>query len=189
MKADDWAREWGDRIRDRFNIGDPWLRPEGDVGPAAMTDLMWNNGKAAEVAPAFQPHFRAFLAAVDSVSAAHGTDLIAWYGVRRLETQLEKYRQGRTTPGKIVTKTIASLHLFGMAVDLCVRTSKGQPSFTLPGWYRTEILPLAAAHGLRSLFLAKGIDLPHIEVPPADRPASVVATMRELKETFPGLTA
>lgn len=39
-------------------------------------------------------------------------------GVRTLERQRELYAQGRTTPGNIVTQTMASRHITGHAVDL-----------------------------------------------------------------------
>lgn len=39
-------------------------------------------------------------------------------GLRSITRQKELYAQGRTTPGKIVTKTMRSRHLTGHAVDI-----------------------------------------------------------------------
>ena len=39
-------------------------------------------------------------------------------GLRSLERQKELYAQGRTKPGRIVTKTMNSKHIIGHAVDL-----------------------------------------------------------------------
>lgn len=39
-------------------------------------------------------------------------------GLRTVKRQQELYNQGRTTPGKIVTWTMASKHIDGKAVDL-----------------------------------------------------------------------
>ena len=51
-------------------------------------------------------------------------DFMVLEGVRTPERQRELYAQGRTKPGKIVTKTLTSNHFkkadgFGHAVDLC----------------------------------------------------------------------
>lgn len=182
--VEQWAADRGQQILEALTLSPPWLRPEGKTKPSEMTDLMWNNAKVIELHPQMRDRFSAFLYAVDGVSARRGADLIAWYGLRLLSTQLAKYQQGRTKPGRIVTKTISSLHLVAMAIDLCVRTPSGQPSFDLPPWFDKEILPLAAAHGLRSLFLAKGLDRPHIEVPPIDRPPRVREILAAVRADF-----
>lgn len=51
-------------------------------------------------------------------------DFLVLEGVRTKERQRELYAQGRTKPGKIVTKTLVSNHFkkadgYGHAVDLC----------------------------------------------------------------------
>lgn len=45
-------------------------------------------------------------------------DFIVIEGVRTRARQQELWNQGRTTPGKIVTRTMKSKHLEGKAVDL-----------------------------------------------------------------------
>lgn len=45
-------------------------------------------------------------------------DFAVLEGVRTLERQRELYAQGRTKPGKIVTWTMQSKHIDGLAVDL-----------------------------------------------------------------------
>lgn len=49
-------------------------------------------------------------------------------GLRSITRQKELYAQGRTTPGKIVTKTMRSRHLTGHAVDV-VAYQKGKVSY------------------------------------------------------------
>lgn len=45
-------------------------------------------------------------------------DFLVLEGVRTPQRQRELYNQGRTTPGKIVTWTLKSKHIDGLAVDL-----------------------------------------------------------------------
>ena len=45
-------------------------------------------------------------------------DVIVVEGVRTIQRQLDLYAQGRTKPGKVVTWTMNSKHIDGLAVDL-----------------------------------------------------------------------
>jgi len=149
--ADTWAASRDETIREAFGLVVDRLRPAGVIGPASMTDVEWNARKVNTLNAQFRKRFEEFLAFVEQKGVEHGVDFIVWEGVRSVTRQLKLYRQGRTTPGKIVTKTIASSHLFGCAIDLCVRSPKSQPVFVLPSWYVTEVLPLAKVCGLSSL--------------------------------------
>ena len=184
--ADTWAASRDETIRQAFGLGVDLLRPAGVIAPAALPDVEWNARKIATLAPMFRERFVHFLDLTEQKGAEHGVDFIVWEGVRSIARQLKLYRQGRTTPGKIVTKTIASNHLFGCAIDLCARSLKGQPVFALPPWYTSEVLPLAKVCGLESLYLRAGIDKPHIELARKDRPALIAQFVEELKASFPG---
>lgn len=45
-------------------------------------------------------------------------DFMVLEGVRTIERQRELYEQGRTKPGKVITWTMQSKHIDGLAVDL-----------------------------------------------------------------------
>lgn len=182
-KADDWATEWDTRLFDELGLKQDLLRPEGKEKPSEMTDLSWSARKIDTLLPQFKERFWDYAYAVDSIAGAHSVDYIIWYGVRSVAKQLQLYRQGRTTPGKIVTKTITSRHLFGCAIDWCVRLPNGQPSFKLPAWHKSEVLALARPHGLRSLYLEKGLDLPHVELPDSELP-DIRRLKAEMNRTF-----
>lgn len=187
--AEGWAADRGAIVRESFGLVVDDLRPQGMVKPSAYDDIGWNAAKVATLHPAFRDRFVAFLDAVEQESAPRGVDFIVWDAVRTLERQVALYRRGRTDKGPKVTYTIASAqgHLFGLAIDLCVRSSTGQPVFDLPTWYHERILPLAATCGLESLLLARGLDPPHVQVPLADVPEDVRLAARALKRDFPGL--
>lgn len=191
-----WAADRGRQIRSAFGITPDPLRPYTPSGPK-MSDMPvdeWNRRKIASLSPAAQAQFTAFMADAQSVARKHGAELAIWWAVRPLETQLEKYKEGRTLPGKKVTDTIASNHLWGLAVDLVFRSPTGQPWFDgpaadakgYPHWYYAEVLPLAAKHGLQSLYLKYRKDAPHVELV-AGVGQKVASASRALKADFPGL--
>ena len=187
-KADEWAAKWDIRLRSELGLTKDLLRPEGIERPSEMTDLTWSARKIDTLLPQFKERFWDYAYAVDSVAGAHGVDYIIWCGVRSVAKQLQLYRQGRTTPGPIVTKTIAGgRHMFGCAIDWCLRTPKGQPNFKLPLWHKTEVLALARPHGLRSLYIEKGLDKPHVEAPSNELPKEIKVLITEMKKTFPGI--
>lgn len=190
-----WAKDRGDQIRAAFGLVADALRPYTPSGPR-MRDMSadeWNRRKITTLAPEARPKFTAFMADAQRVARSHGTELAIWWAVRPLEKQTELYQQGRTVPGDVVTYTIASNHLWGMAVDLVFRSPAGEPLFNgppgasgYPRWYYRELLPLAAKHGLRSLYLAREIDAPHIELV-AGVGAKVASAARQIKDDFPGV--
>lgn len=53
-------------------------------------------------------------------------DFMVVEGLRTLKRQEELYAQGRTKPGKIVTWTMKSKHIEGLAVDIAPINSDGQ---------------------------------------------------------------
>lgn len=179
-----WAKSRGQQIRDHFSIALDTMRPQGTTKVASMSDVEWNTAKVQTLNPKFRSQFLEFLTLVDETAGARGVDLIVWDGTRSLERQVELYGRGRTDKGMIVTKTIASNHLWGCAIDLCTRSPKGQPEFALPPWYKKEILPLAEKFHLESLLLVHGIDPPHIQVPPAAQPPEIRTIAAELKADF-----
>ena len=69
-----------------------------------------------------QPLFRAFCKAAKAEAAKHGCDYVAISGLRDWSAQERLYAQGRTAPGKIVTKARPghSWHNFGLACDFGV---------------------------------------------------------------------
>ena len=183
----EWAADRGRQIRETFGIGWDDLRPAGNLRPQDFSADEWNRRKILTLAPAYQSRFTAFFAAAQAIARRHGREYIIWDAARPLERQLELYGRGRTEPGLIVTDTIASRHLYGLAIDLAMRSPSGGYDSELPPWHQTEVLPLAAQYGLVSLLLTAGIDPPHIEVPESEWPASVAQAVAQVRNDFPGL--
>lgn len=72
--------------------------------------------------PDAQSRFRAFVADAQALAAAEGLQYKVICGLRSWEEQERLYAQGRTTPGKIVTRARpgSSMHNFGLAIDMGV---------------------------------------------------------------------
>ena len=186
--VDEWANDRGAQIARAFGLRPDPLSPAGEIGPASMSADAWNRRKIGTLAGPYQSRFTAFTAAVQRVARSHGAELIIWDGQRPLARQLDLFRRGREGDGgAMVTYTMASNHILGLAADYVIRTSAGQPDWDLPRWWKTECLPLATGYGLESLFIEKGIDPPHVQVPEAERPPVAVATLRQIDADFPGL--
>lgn len=179
-----WAASRGSAIRSLFGVGRDTLRPEGSTKSTSMPEAAWNEAKLRTLAAAFRSRFEVFLEDLDALGDERGVNFIVWDAARSLDRQVELYGRGRLDKGTVVTRTIASNHLWGCAIDLCVRSPSGHPLFDLPKWWYADALPLAAKHGLRSLWLALGIDPPHVEVPPNEQPPRIVEVKRELVADF-----
>ena len=99
-----------------------------------------------------------------------GADYYAISGTRTFPEQTALWRQGRFTPGKIVTNALAgqSAHNYGIAVDWCSdadETKAGlQPEWNLPAY---ETLAVAATDlGLESAYYWKKFrEGPHVQLP------------------------
>lgn len=68
----------------------------------------------------FRVKAEAFLAAAQPIATAHGITIEIISGLRSWAQQSALYAQGRTKPGRIVTKARAgsSWHNYGLAIDL-----------------------------------------------------------------------
>jgi peptidoglycan L-alanyl-D-glutamate endopeptidase CwlK len=68
-----------------------------------------------------EPEFREKIIKLIAELAVHGIVCVVTSGRRTISEQYKLYQQGRTTPGKIVTKAKGgqSPHNFGLAADLC----------------------------------------------------------------------
>lgn len=113
--------------------------------------------RLADVVPALASRVERLMIALHTV----GVPVRVTAGRRTLEEQRRLYAQGRTTPGPIVTWTLASKHLEGRAVDLVWRTRDGV-SWDGP-W---EMLgAMAEELGLRWGGRWSRPDKPHLELP------------------------
>lgn len=190
-----WAVTRGRAMRQALGLDLRDLRPMGAGKLASLPTDVWNAAKLTEIREEQRPAFAGFLNAAQDVTRAHGRELVVWESLRTLERQAELYLAGRLLPGKRVTKTVSGgNHLWGIAVDLVFRTPDGQPKWPhdapeVKPWYRGEVLPIAAAHGLSSLLLAIGIDPPHVELPYAARPAEVTGWHRRIKAEWKAFVA
>ncbi|MFH1690404.1 MAG: hypothetical protein ABIE42_09235 [Candidatus Eisenbacteria bacterium] len=185
--AEQWATDRGQQIRSAFHVKPDSLKPAGSIRSSTMSLDEWNRKKLEILAPQYRGRFESFFRAAQAAARSHGSALLIWDSTRTLERQLDLYRRGRVDDQTKVTDTMASLHQFGMAIDVLIAGPNNAPSWSSPGWYTTEVLPLAAQHGLESLYLARGKDKPHIQVPEAEWPAVVASAREQIKDDFPGV--
>jgi peptidoglycan L-alanyl-D-glutamate endopeptidase CwlK len=153
---------------DRLRVGQTLLIPELPDGVAAVpapppptrTDAI-SLRRLQDLHPVLGSAGRMLL---DRCAAA-GLPLLITQGLRSWEEQDALYAQGRTTPGRIVTRARGgqSYHNFGLAFDVVVLDSMGKADWNPahPGWQR------AGAIG-KSLRLEWGgdwtrKDLPHFQ--------------------------
>lgn len=110
------------------------------------------------------PTFRELLRGLQAKLAAENIPLLLFEGARTPARQAALYAQGRTTPGKIVTRAAAweSFHQYGFAADFVFWTAAGGWSWSEPKpgmWSRYA--ELAKTTGLRQL----SFEQPHVELP------------------------
>lgn len=126
--------------------------------------------------------------ALAAACRARGADYFAISGYRSFDDQAALYEQGRTTPGKIVTKAKAgySAHNYGIAIDWCFDADvarKGlQPEWGLDRYVvlaeEAERLGLEAA--LRWKSFKEG---PHIQLPITSRHISLTMLKGRYEKT------
>jgi len=120
--------------------------------------------------PGAQPKFRAFMEAAQTYAAAKGYEYKAICGTRSWEEQAALYAQGRTRPGKIVTKAApgSSFHNFGLAIDCGVFKDGVYLDDANPDVadrIHREVSAIAKRNGLRWGGDFKTItDMPHFEL-------------------------
>lgn len=110
--------------------------------------------------PKVRDIFRAF---IDEAEGALGITLRVVQGLRTIAEQNELYAQGRTKPGKIVTKAKggSSYHNYGLAIDVCPIIN-GKLDWN---WKYELLLPFAKKYGLTWGGGFKTIlDKPHFEI-------------------------
>lgn len=101
------------------------------------------------------------------ICSVHGIDVLIYCTKRSLEEQALLYRQGRTTPGKIVTfaKPGESAHNFGMAFD-CVPMLQGKPQWDPKSPLWASVGPAGESVGLAWAGRWKRFrEYPHFEYP------------------------
>lgn len=131
--------------------------------------------------PSAQGHFRAFVAEAQALAAKKGLEYKAICGLRSWEEQERLYAQGRTTPGKIVTKARpgSSMHNFGLAIDMGVfKDGKylDETDHKTADAFHNEAAKLAPKHNLRWGGTFSTIyDAPHYEL-------EVPFTLAQLRE-------
>jgi peptidoglycan LD-endopeptidase CwlK len=112
-------------------------------------------------------------AAEKFLKAASDSGIEIWVnsGYRSIEDQDKLYAQGRTTPGKIVTKAKGgqSNHNFGRAIDIVQADKKGNLLWGTTDWLKMGRMGNQAGFdwgGDWTTFT----DLPHLEVPKPKKP-------------------
>lgn len=98
----------------------PDADPQGPLDPRSEAVL-------ATLLPPVRNRFRLFLRQAQAIAAKRGLRYIAIQGTRGWDEQKKLYAQGRTAPGKIVTraKPGSSWHNFGVAIDCGVFNASG----------------------------------------------------------------
>lgn len=114
------------------------------------------------------PAFRGTVERVLARSAeATGVEWIVTEGRRTMARQAELFAQGRTAPGRVVTKARpgSSSHNFGLGADLCP-LKDGKAWWEAPKTIWQQMADLAEEEGLEAGFYFQTIfDAPHIESP------------------------
>lgn len=113
--------------------------------------------------------FRRFIVEAKAIAARLGCEYIAISGNRTWEEQDNLYAQGRTKPGKIVTKAKAgqSNHNFGIALDFGVFRGGRYLDDSSPkeaDKVHAAVAAHAAAYGLDAGHFWKFQDSPHFEI-------------------------
>ena len=114
--------------------------------------------------PDFKPKIQELL---DQLSTM-GITCVVTSGRRTIAEQDALYAQGRTTPGKIVTKAQGgqSPHNFGLAADLCPKDGRGELWWNAPDDVWNAMHMVGEQLGLRAGYDFKSIkDAPHYEDP------------------------
>lgn len=114
-----------------------------------------------------EPGFASKIFDVLAACRKRGADYYVICGTRSFPEQQALYDQGRTKPGKIVTKAKPgqSFHNFGLSVDVCRDANQErsglQPDFNLPAY--AIFAEEAKAAGLDSGYYWKFKDAPHVQ--------------------------
>lgn len=86
---------------------------------------------------------------VNRAASAYPGKFIVVEGLRTKARQAELFAQGRTKPGKVVTWTLNSKHIEGLAVDLCPVKADGSLDWNnIPAFERMGAAVLQAAKEL-----------------------------------------
>jgi peptidoglycan L-alanyl-D-glutamate endopeptidase CwlK len=138
----------------------------------------------ATLHPEVQERFTAFAIEANALAETRGLRYVAICGTRSWEEQARIYAQGRTAPGKIITKAPpgSSFHNFGLAVDFGVFRDKkyldGSDPKTASAMHKAAG-ELAKEHGLRwGGHFRSIVDEPHFEL---DTPLSL-SQLRDRKK-------
>jgi peptidoglycan L-alanyl-D-glutamate endopeptidase CwlK len=107
------------------------------------------------------PILRTALAVILPQLEAEGMPFGIFEGFRSPERQAQLYAEGRTQPGKVVTKAHPwdSYHQFGLAADIVGRP-KSQWSWSVPESWWHRLHELGREHGLEPL----SFEQPHLQV-------------------------
>lgn len=102
-------------------------------------------------------------------------------GVRTPQQQQDRYNQGRTTMGRIITNSLKSKHLvdpntgFGMAMDICIAESTGKINWeNLDNFELLRVTMLQAAKQLGINNLRSGADWDKDNIPDLKEVASYI---------------
>ena len=139
----------------------------------------------ATLHPEVIAQFESFIAEVQDIAVQKGFQYKVICGTRSWEEQARIYAQGRTAPGKIVSKAPPgySMHNFGLAIDCGVfrggaYLDESEPKTAAEMHKAASVV--AAKHGIRWGGNFKSIvDTPHFEL---DTPLSM-AQMRDRKKS------
>lgn len=101
------------------------------------------------------------------IAKVKGIDLHITSGLRTFEEQQALYDQGRTKPGKIVTKAKpgTSFHNYGLAIDV-IPIIDGKPDWNTKLWPEISAIGKGLGFSWGGNWNGGFVDLPHFEYPP-----------------------
>lgn len=105
---------------------------EPKTKPISMPVIKPKPEAEIEVNPSLHPEFKKMIDNMISMAIEQGLHVGLFSGYRSFKEQNDKHAQGRTRPGKIITKAKGgeSWHNYGLAADIVFKDSKGDWSWS-----------------------------------------------------------
>lgn len=162
-----WGKQWIDRITPKVTAINAMKR---------RSEMMINSRKIEDLNEELQPLARRLIDDCERI----GIRLLIYSTFRDFEAQDAIYAQGRTKPGKIVTRARAgqSYHNYKMAFDAVPLDSKGQPAWNASTMIWKNIGECARRLGLEWGGEWKFRDLPHFQLTNG-------LSLKELQKKYP----
>jgi hypothetical protein len=136
------------------------------IGPKSQnlnTNLSRLSERSRKLLQTLDPSFRIKVELLLSKGLSEGLRPEIVESRRTEERQKELYEQGRTTPGQIVTQTLKSKHIDGLAIDIAQLDDKGNITYNASPGFWERMGDIGQELGLEWGGTWKNKDLPHFQ--------------------------